>query len=53
MKCNDISTIGYNFEFDHFRYSAYFLWNWIILDLFQLPEIGLLQMTGLMKLTDD
>lgn len=29
---------------------AYFLWNWIIPDIFSLPEIGLLQMTGLVIL---
>lgn len=29
---------------------AYFLWNWIIPDLFQLPEIGFLQMTGVIIL---
>ncbi|MDG1751812.1 MAG: hypothetical protein P8I03_09160 [Thalassotalea sp.] len=29
---------------------AYFLWNWIIPDIFTLPEIGLLQMTGLIIL---
>lgn len=29
---------------------AYFLWNWIIPDIFSLPEIGLLQMTGLIIL---
>ncbi|GAA5133035.1 hypothetical protein [Thalassotalea piscium] len=26
---------------------AYFLWNWIVPDIFSLPEMGLLQMTGL------
>lgn len=29
---------------------AYFLWNWIIPDIFPLPKIGLLQMTGLIIL---
>lgn len=29
---------------------AYFLWNWIIPDIFLLPKIGLLQMTGLIIL---
>lgn len=29
---------------------AYFLWNWIIPDIFSLPEIGLFQMTGLVVL---
>jgi len=29
---------------------AYFLWNWIIPDIFSLPKIGLLQMTGLIIL---
>jgi hypothetical protein len=29
---------------------AYFLWNWIIPDIFSLPEIGLVQMTGLIIL---
>jgi len=29
---------------------AYFLWNWIIPDIFPLPEIGLLQITGLIIL---
>jgi hypothetical protein len=29
---------------------AYFLWNWIIPDIFTLPKISLLQMTGLIIL---
>ncbi|MFT6263990.1 MAG: hypothetical protein ACJAWS_000122 [Oleiphilaceae bacterium] len=29
---------------------AYFLWNWIVPDIFALPEIELLQMTGLIIL---
>ena len=29
---------------------AYFLWNWIVPVIFSLPEIGLLQMTGLIIL---
>jgi hypothetical protein len=29
---------------------AYFLWNWIIPDIFPLPEVSLLQMTGLIIL---
>lgn len=29
---------------------AYFIWNWIIPDIFSLPEIGFLQMTGLIIL---
>ncbi len=29
---------------------AYFLWNWIIPDIFPMPEIGLLQMAGLIIL---
>ncbi len=29
---------------------AYFLWNWIIPDIFSLPEIELVQMVGLIIL---
>jgi len=29
---------------------AYFIWNWIIPDIFSLPEIGLFQMAGLVIL---
>ncbi|GLX84567.1 hypothetical protein tloyanaT_08190 [Thalassotalea loyana] len=29
---------------------AYFLWNWIVPDVFSLPEIGVIQMTGLIIL---
>ena len=29
---------------------AYFLWNWIIPDIFSLPEIELVQMAGLIIL---
>lgn len=29
---------------------AYFLWNWIIPDIFSLPEIELFQMVGLIIL---
>lgn len=29
---------------------AYFLWNWIIPDIFSLPEIELVQMMGLIVL---
>jgi hypothetical protein len=29
---------------------GYFLWNWIIPDIFSLPEIGLVQMMGLIIL---
>lgn len=29
---------------------AYFLWNWLVPDIFLLPKIGLLQMAGLIIL---
>ena len=29
---------------------AYFLWNWIVPDIFSLPEIGFFQMLGLIVL---
>lgn len=29
---------------------AYFLWNWIVPDIFSLPKIGLFQMLGLIIL---
>jgi hypothetical protein len=29
---------------------AYFIWNWIVPDVFSLPEIGLFQMLGLIIL---
>lgn len=30
---------------------AYFLWNWVIPDIFSLPEIGFFQTLGLIVLT--
>ncbi len=29
---------------------AYFLWNWLVPDIFLLPRIGLIQMAGLVIL---
>ena len=31
-------------------FPAYYLWNWIIPDVFSLPEISLLQVLGLIVL---
>jgi hypothetical protein len=39
-----------NEQYQYIGIPAYFLWNWIVPDIFSLPEIGFFQMLGLIVL---